>query len=392
MCSLGKLIALSAILLTTQAAADSVTTAHGGDLFTTGSTISQTYDAGRDVFAAGEVIAISGRSAGDIHVAGMDVTVTTSTDTDLYAAGATVTIGADVAQDLSAMGYSVRLLPDSTVGGNARLLGRAIVIDGPIAGALIAAGGEVVLNSVVQGDVRIMTERMRFGPDARILGQLTYRARAKIDIPDRVIPADRVRFERWTRGPMWDDIHRTWQQMDMPLLPGFLTVFAAFVITLAFFVLTGSIFLTFAPQPVAQMRHDIAKRPGRLFLLGILGLSVLFGLVPITALTIIGIPFIPFAILLIIGAWTLGYVLAAYAVAMRVVGLAGGPADPSLLFRLLVLALAVCIVTLLNFIPFVGWIINYTLVLLGIGAMTAALFNHLIGNPGDALTVDMTST
>jgi hypothetical protein len=43
----------------------------------------------------------------------------------------------------------------------------------------------------------------------------------------------------------------------------------------------------------------------------------------------------------------------------------------------------------LNFIPFVGWVANYTLVLLGIGAMIRALFFYFIGNPGLALDVDM---
>jgi hypothetical protein len=58
-------------------------------------------------------------------------------------------------------------------------------------------------------------------------------------------------------------------------------------------------------------------------------------------------------------------------------------------FTLLVIAVAVCVVTLLNFIPFVGWVANYTLVLQGIGAMTSALFNWLIGNPGYAHDIDM---
>jgi hypothetical protein len=42
-----------------------------------------------------------------------------------------------------------------------------------------------------------------------------------------------------------------------------------------------------------------------------------------------------------------------------------------------------------GFIPFVGWVANYTLVLLGIGAMTRALFSlYFIGNDL-ALDVDM---
>lgn len=384
-----KATILAAMMLATAASAQTVTTTNGGDSFTAGANINRTYDTNGDVFAAGEVVSISGQSAGDVHVAGMDIDVQTGIRADLYAAGATVTISADVDQDLTVMGYSVRVSPDAAVGGNARLLGRVVVIDGPVDGALTAAAGDVTLNSTVQGDVRITTDRLQFGPDARIMGQLVYAADTEIDIPARVIPADRVRYEQWSKGPMWHEMRQTWDDAEMPMLPSFISLFAAFLVTLAFFVVIGSIFLTFAPKQVAQMRREITNRPGHVFLLGIVGLSVLFGLIPITALTIIGIPFVPFGILLIILAWTLGYILAAYAIAMRVLGLLGGPPDPSLLIRLAVLVVAVCAVTLLNFIPFLGWIINYTLVLLGIGAMTAALFNRLIGNPGYATDADM---
>ncbi|WP_439154274.1 hypothetical protein [Yoonia sp.] len=390
--NVSKIIVLVAQLLVTAATAETVSTTNGGDSFMAGSTISQTYDAPGDIFVAGEVVTISGQSDGDVHIAGMNVEVDTNTNADLYAAGATVTVRADVAQDVTAMGYTVRLSPGAAVGGNARLLGRALVVNSPIAGALTAAGGEIALNSVIQGDVRLTTDNMTFGPDAQIMGQLVYASRSEIDIPERVISSDRVRYERLTRGMGWDDMRDTWEEVEMPALPTFISLFSVFLITLAFFVLIGSIFLTFAPKHVSRMRRDITNRPGHIFLLGIVGLSMLFGLIPITALTIVGIPFVPFGILLIILAWTLGYLLAAYAIAMRVMAAAGGPADPSLLIRLVVLAVAVCVVTLLNFIPFVGWIINYTLVLLGVGAMTAALFNRLIGNPGYALDVDMKPT
>ena len=116
---------------------------------------------------------------------------------------------------------------------------------------------------------------------------------------------------------------------------------------------------------------------------------MLFGLVLVTALTIIGLPFVPIAILVIIATWFLGYALGAYSVAMRLwVGL-GGADDPSNMTRLALLGGAIIFVALLNFIPFVGWVVNYTLVLLGVGAMTRAVLQSLIGTPDVALDVDM---
>ena len=46
----------------------------------------------------------------------------------------------------------------------------------------------------------------------------------------------------------------------------------------------------------------------------------------------------------------------------------GGSDEPHTATRLLLLAAAVTVVALLNFIPFVGWVVNFTLVLIGVGA------------------------
>jgi hypothetical protein len=137
------------------------------------------------------------------------------------------------------------------------------------------------------------------------------------------------------------------------------------------------------------MRRSIADAPGQILLLGVIGLSMLFGMVPITAMTIVGIPFVPVVVLAIVVAWTLGYALGAYSVAMRIWAALGGSEAPSNIARLLVLAGAIIFVALLNFIPFVGWVANFTLVLLGIGAMTRAIFQSMLGNPDVALDVDL---
>ncbi len=389
MWSLKIITVVAAFALTTASEAQTMSASNGGDSFAAGTTVTETYGAAGDVFAAGEIVSIAGVADGDVHVAGMDVNVDTETESDLYAMGATVTIGSNVAEDVTAMGYSVRLTSAAVVNRNARFLGRSVIIDGTVAGALSVASAEVTLNAPIGGDVRLAAEKISFGPNARIDGVLTYSAERPISIPERVISADRVQFEVLINRPMWQEMRETWDDVEMPILPTFVTLLSAFIVTLAFFILIGGIFLTFTPKHVASMRREITERPGHIFLLGILGLSMLFGLVPITALTIVGIPFVPFALLLIIVAWTLGYVLAAYAIAMRATLALGGPSDPSILVRLSVLAVAVCLVTLLNFIPFVGWVVNYTLVLLGIGAMASALFNWLIGNPGYAYDIDM---
>ncbi len=376
-------------LSTVPAMAEQVSRVHGGDTYMAGEAVTETLTATGDVFAAGSVVTTSGSTSGDIHAAGYDVDISTQTGGDVYAAGSSVSIDAPVGEDITAAGFSVRSTADAVTQGNLRFFGRSLTVDGPVGGSLTAFGGTVHLNAPVSGDAWIVAETVTFGPEARIDGNLTLSAENDDAVPARVIPAARITLEEWDTRSMYREFDRSWDAVDMPMLPVWLSMFSAFLISAIFLLVLAAIFLTFAIDRVEKMSRRIVRQPLPTFLLGVIGLSALFGMVPVTALTIVGLPFVPFALLFIIIAWTLGYLLAAYAVAGRVLEAFGGPEDPSLWVKLATVAVAICVVAILNFIPFVGWVVNYTLVLLGVGAMTAGLLSLWIPDPDPALELDM---
>lgn len=369
------------------AMADTVSVTHGGDTFVAGAQVNEAVNSAGDAFLAARTIQARGSTAGDLHVSGFDVSISAATAGDLYAAGATVVIRSTVAQDLTAAGFSVRTEKASVTQGNVRLFGNSLTVEGPIEGALLVTGRDVIVNAAIKGDVRVLAQTLSFGPDAQINGTLTYATKEKIAVPERVAPSERVVFEAFSGGQLWKDWDET--GMDMPVLPTFASLLFGFVISLLFFLVLGAIMLGFMPKRLAGLRRSIATAPGQTILLGVIGLSVLLGMVPITALTVVGLPFIPILLLTIIVIWTLGYALGAYGVAMRIWLGFGGTDDPGSVARLLVFAAAIIFIALLNFIPFVGWIANYTLVLLGVGAITRAFFQWLIGNPDAAFDVDL---
>lgn len=371
------------------ATADTVSKVNGSDTFIAGSTVTEVIEADRDLFLAGRAVTAKGQAGGDSHVAGFDVDIETDSAADLYATGATVSVRGTVGEDLTAAAYTLRTAQTAQIDGNARLMGRSVTIDGPIKGDLSVAASEVVLNAAIGGQAMITAKSITFGPNAKIAGKLSYSSPEPIAVPERVIAPNNVSFEKLTASDRFEDLRKGWGNMEYPILPTFLSMFAAFLVTLGFFIILGAIFLTFLPKPVETMRKSIAARPGQIMLVGIVGLSILIGLGPIAALTIIGIPLLPIVILAIIIAWALGYMLGAYAIAQRLLEGFWGVDDASKPLRLGAFAVMICAIVLLNFIPFVGWIANYTLVLLGIGAMTNALFDSMLGNPGLAMDVDM---
>tara|TARA_R110002094_G_scaffold5874_6_gene14853 strand:- start:519 stop:1700 length:1182 start_codon:yes stop_codon:yes gene_type:complete len=375
------------VCLSSASWADTVSVRNGSDTFYAGGQVSESVDTVGDTFIGARSVQLLGATQGDLHISGFDVSVSADAAEDLYALGGAVVIRGAIAEDLTAAGFSLRTEPTSETRGNVRLLGNTVTIEGPVAGALSVMGRDVILNAAIKGDARILAQTLSFGPDAVISGTLSYSTKDEVAVPDRVAPSERVIFEKMSARRAWVD----WDEFgkDMPVLPSFASLMFGFVISLLFFLVLGALMLGFMPKRLAKMRQSIAAAPGQTLVLGVIGLSVLFGMVPIVALTIIGLPFVPIVLLAIIVVWTLGYALGAYSVAMRIwIGLGGAP-DPSNVARLLVYGAAIIFVALLNFIPFVGWVANYTLVLLGIGAMTNALFQSLIGNPGMALDVDL---
>jgi len=377
------------VLSAVSATAQQVSREHGGDTYLAGEAVTEALSAPGDVFAAGSVVTTSGSVSGDAHVAGYDVDISTRTGGDLYAVGSSVNIDAPVGEDITAAGFSLRSTADAVTQGNVRLFGRTLTIDGPVAGALTAFGGTVHLNAPVSGDAWIVAETLTFGPEARIDGSLTLTAQEAVNVPPGVIPQERITLEERDGRDMYRAFDQSWEWMEMPLLPTWLSLLSAFLISTVFLLLLAAIFLSFVPERVEKMRRRVTRQPLQTFLLGVIGLSALFGMVPVTALTVIGLPFVPVALLLIIVAWTLGYLLAAYAIARRVWVAFDGSDDPSILIKLVIVALAIVAVAVLNFIPFVGWVVNYTLVLLGVGAMTAGTLSVFITDPDPALDVDM---
>ncbi len=358
-------------------AAETAVSNTGTDTFVAGASVTQTLDAPGDAFVAGRSAVARGSVEGDLHISGFDVSVSAETAQDLYAVGATVVVRGSTLQDLTAAGFTVRTEKSSDTQGNARLFGNSVTVEGTVNGALTSTARALVLNGVVEGDMRVLANTITFGPDAKVNGTLTYSTPKKLDVPDRVASGDRVVFEQATPSRAWKELSELNKVRDIPVFPTVASLFMGFVISLLFFLVLGALALGFVPDRLERLRRTAIERAGYALVFGVIGLSIMFGMVPVTAMTIIGLPFVPIVFLAIIVTWTIGYALGAYAVGMRLYSGLGGAESVTNTTRLLVLAGSLTVIALLNFIPFVGWVANYTLVLLGIGAMAESAFHRL---------------
>lgn len=329
-----------------------------------------------DAFVSGAMLVLRGTVGADLHVAGFDVDIEAPVADDLYAAGATVTVFAPVGGDLTAAAMSLRIAPDARVGENARLVAGQMTIEGPIDGALIATGGTIVLDAQVAGDAMVTADSLTFGEGARIGGILSYSAPKQISIPSAVASADRIRY----RGPSpamaaVSDLHefvkeRSFDRDDWgPSRAVKSAGLAVGAFALVFALVVGALGLMIVPDRVETARAAGAARPGRALWMGALVLAALMGTVPVLGLSLVGLPLVPVAMVAIILAWLAGYLLGVYQVAARA-AVAFGFAPVHVWQRIALVSAGVALGAVLNFIPVLGWLVNFGVLLLGLGAIT----------------------
>lgn len=349
----------------------------GGDVYLGDSVATLSTSVPRDVFMSGFSVNLNADVAEDAHAVGFDVDIDGKVGANLYAAGSNVRVDAPIGDDVTVTGFTVRLEKNSEVGGNTRIAAGTLTIDAPLRGSLLATAGSIKLNNSIDGNVRLAASDITFGSDAIINGTLTYSSAEQIEIPANVIAADRVRYQRLNGGDLFRDIQETVDESVPELWPTMVGRLMGLLIVLAFLLIVALVFLAFTPDTVERLRQRASEHAWRSLLYGFLGLSVLFGAIPVSVITIVGIPFLPIAVLLLITLWTLGYMLGVYVVALRIWRSLDVPAE-AVLSKLLILASGLVAMLVVNFIPFIGWLLNVGVLFFGLGAMTYLFMERLV--------------
>ncbi len=287
---------------------------------------------------AGTVV-VEGTVTGDVSAAAGDVRIESGGEVggDLEAAAGSVTIDGSVHGDVDTGAGNVAVGEDGTVGGE-----------------FTAGAGNVVVDGTLEGDAAIGAETITLGDTAEIAGDLRYNG-------DLQGNTDAVAGSISEDPSLGIDIAPTLQ----PLASWLVSLY-----TLALNLLLGAALLALFPRFSDGVAERVATDPLRT---GAVGFGVLLG-VPIllvaAAITIIGIPFSivgGFAFALVVwiaivygrfavAAWLLSYADLENRWLALVAGLIGG--------------------AVLAQLPFVGGLLNFLILLLGLGALAWGLYAH----------------
>lgn len=350
--------------------ADEAKLTFGGDQFAAGQVTSIATPVQHDAFEVGNDVTLAGTVSGDAHLAGYDVDVDADVAGDVYAAGFSVSVTGSVGSDLTAAANTITVKETAPITGNARLAGATVTLGAPVAGSALVTAQTFTLDAAVSGDLSFYGENLVFGPGARVDGTVQIRAPKEITVPGTVASADRVRFELLDSPDYVSEAGKTAGGVVGRFWPVFWTVAAWWLVL----VLVGAGLIALLPKSVAALQAAAERRPFRNLGLGLLAFAAVLGLVPVMAMTVVGILLLPFVVIFAVVACSLAFLGGAFLIGVRI-ATAFVSVDTNLK-RLGVLAISLIAATLLGMIPFLGWLVTLLILIFGFGAASVAVIGH----------------
>lgn len=352
--------AMSAIAAWAATGDETVEGIMGADRFIVGGSVIRTEPVAGDFIGAGGTLELAAPVKGDEVVVGGNVRVGGAVGQNLYAAGGRVNVDGAIGRNARVAGGKVQVGAGSTIAGNLTAAGGNVAMRGTVKGYMQAAGGEVIIDGPVEGDVAITSGRLTLGPKARIGGNLSYRgddlavdpAASVAGRTDRVASASPDSHSVYGSARTYG-FHGGW-------------------IWSAGLVLLAALFAAAVPPASIRVSRSLAAHPWYSLLAGFVAIVCIPFAVILLMVTVIGIPLAMVVLLGYLILLVLGYVATAVSVGDAAVS-KWRPADAQRSsWRVLAAVVSMLALTLIARIPFVGGLVVFIAVIVGIGAMFMA--------------------
>jgi hypothetical protein len=335
-----------------------VTIELGKDRFAAGQDITVTNSVAGDLLAAGSEIILNEKVGGDAVAAGGTVRLNGNFSDNAYAAGGRVYVNGTIARNARLAGGNVETAPSSRIEGGASIAAGQARVNGSIGSYLQAAGGSLYLNGPVGGDVNASARQIELGPDARINGKLRYRSNAvlKQDPGAQVLGGvEQLPFR----------VHRA------SAVARGIALFLFWFWTFGLMVLVAILFLL---PGFTNVIGTLETRPGASALLGF----ALLVCIPIASLilliTLIGAPLALLSIAAYFALLLVGYIAAAAAIGDLLLKWLRHKTAETAGWRIVAAICGIIIIALLGLIPFLGGLIVFVALIMGIGAVGLQMY------------------
>ena len=327
------------------------------DLYLAGGQVDLYATVNGDVVVAGGQLNLEGDIKADVTAAGGSISLRGSVGDDARLAGGELRVAARVGDDLVAAGGRIHLSPVASIGGRAWLSGGDIRIDGQVTDELRVSGGRVVITGAVNGNVELQANEIIIEETAVISGNLYYKSSHEASIAEGARVDGEVRYT----------------PVELDMKPVVASVIFAGLVLLFSIILTAVILYLLFPDYCLRVSQALHDQPWQSLAIGL----AVFAGVPLLVVILFSTA---------VGVWLALMLLAIYLVMLLVgyfagalyVGNAGlnmlGKTEVSKTLRAAALAVAIFSLAVINLVPLLGSLVNWLVLLAGMGALSRQLY------------------
>ncbi|OGG72526.1 hypothetical protein A3A38_04170 [Candidatus Kaiserbacteria bacterium RIFCSPLOWO2_01_FULL_53_17] len=323
-----------------------------------------------DFYIAGGNVSSAGVITGDLVAAGGNVVVNSAVTQDVIVGGGSVTILGTVGDDIRVGGGNIMIngrvggdvvvgggqtqISGAGVGGDVLWGGGTLRIEAPVAGDLKLGGGNVYINAPIRGNVEFMGEKLTLGSAAVIQGNLTYTSPEEAVMEEGAVvrgATDYTKKETKAREAARFGLAAF---LSIAILMKFLMLFASALVV-------GLIFQRYAVSLVNSAVAQPLMGLGR-------GFAVLV-LTPIASIilliTVLGVPLGILGLIAFAGMIVFASILVPILLGSLVHKWVMKPAGYEVTW--LTILIGAVLATILGWIPIVGWIVKFAVLLVALG-------------------------
>jgi cytoskeletal protein CcmA (bactofilin family) len=341
----------------------------GGDTFAAGSEVIVREPVRGDLIVAAGRVDVESEVDGDVVATGGRLRVAGRVQRSLYAAGGQLEVVGAVGRNARIAGGQVDLARSAEIAGNVSVAGGRVRLHGTVRGSVQAAGGRVLIDGEVAGDVNANGGEVELGPDARIAGTLRYRSREELrrDTSAQVTGGVQRLGLMPGAGPR-DGRHEEREGAAEGPRGGVVLAALGGVWALGLMVL-AALAIVALPAFSDRVAQTLRERTGMSLLLGFLLVACLPLALVLMIVTLVGIPLAMFVLLATLALLPVAY--AASAIGLGDWALQRWPSGrrEKTAWRIGAACAALLLLTLLGAIPVVGWLIGFSAMLAGLGAL-----------------------
>ncbi len=316
-------------------------------------------DINGDLYITGGQVTVNGNILEDLVVGGGKVTVNGNVTGDIRVLGGQIMINGNVGDDVVGAGGQIDISRDSVIGGSVLAGTGVLTIDGKVLEDVRGGIGAFILNGVVERNIMITVEdTIDIDENAYIGGNLKYSALIEGNVPSGVVKGE-TSFNAFEKENVVEELTYFF------LLEKFVNFLAA-VLLMVFMVLL-------MPKMLINGGKLANENVLRSFGIGLLTVIAAFIGFIILMITIVGIPF---ALILMSLMIIVVYLAKIFTCAWIGSYFLNYKRKVSVTKLFSVLTLILFAYYLVGMIPFIGWIINIALFLIGVGTVVVTKLDY----------------